>query len=167
MSEIFAKRLKQAREAKDWTQSHMAELLGISNGTLSGYERNYREPDISTVSRISEFLGISVDYLLGRTDSPISYDQRLIDKFSVSQKDMGQPSARFDENMGLALTPPEIDKDLQPTPPERIRTFQKKVGELSEESLTFLEFQLERLRELDQEAVKRRRSERDSKRGKN
>ena len=53
-----------------------------------------------------------------------------------------------------------------PTPPERIRTFQKKIGELSEESLTFLEFQLERLRELDQEAVNRRRAERDSKRDK-
>ena len=56
--------------------------------------------------------------------------------------------------------------EIQPTPPERIRTFQKKMGELSEESLTFLEFQLERLRELDQEAVKRRRSERDAKRDK-
>lgn len=58
------------------------------------------------------------------------------------------------------------DDEIQPTPPERIRTFQKKMGELSEESLTFLEFQLERLRELDQEAVKRRRAERDAKRSK-
>jgi len=56
--------------------------------------------------------------------------------------------------------------DIQPTPPERIRTFQKKIGELSPESLTFLEFQLERLRELDLEAVERRRAKRDAGRNK-
>ena len=54
------------------------------------------------------------------------------------------------------------DDDIQPTPPERYRTFQKKIGELSPESLTFLEFQLDRLRELDLEAVERRRAERDA-----
>ena len=59
-----------------------------------------------------------------------------------------------------------LNDNIQPTPPERIRTFQKKMGELSDESFTFLEFQLERLRELDQEAVNRRRSERDHKRDK-
>ena len=52
--------------------------------------------------------------------------------------------------------------DIQPTPPERYLTLQKKIGELSPESLTFLEFQLERLRELDLETVERRRAERDA-----
>jgi transcriptional regulator with XRE-family HTH domain len=50
------------------------------------------------------------------------------------------------------------DNDIQPTPPERYRSFQKKIGDLSPESLSFLEFQLERLRQLDLEAVERRRA---------
>lgn len=58
------------------------------------------------------------------------------------------------------------DDDIQPTPPERFRTFQKKIGDLSPESLTFLEFQLERLRQLDLEAVERRKAERDTRRNK-
>lgn len=67
MSEIFAKRLKMERERRAWTQGHMATLLGISNGTLSGYERNYREPDLDTLTKIAELLEVSSDYLLGKT----------------------------------------------------------------------------------------------------
>lgn len=68
MSERFAQRLKREREALGWTQQYMAGLLGITNGTISGYERNYREPDIDTLVRIAVLLGTSVDYLVGKSD---------------------------------------------------------------------------------------------------
>lgn len=68
MSEIFAKRLKNEREAKGWSQQHMAELLNLTNGTISGYERNYREPDFLTLSKITELLNVSAAYLIGETD---------------------------------------------------------------------------------------------------
>lgn len=68
MSEIFAKRLKAEREAKGWTQEYMAKLLGITNGALSGYERNYREPGMDMQVNIASLLDISTDYLLGKSD---------------------------------------------------------------------------------------------------
>jgi transcriptional regulator with XRE-family HTH domain len=68
LSEIFAKRLKEERENKHWTQGYFASLLGVSNGTISGYERNYREPDINTLIKISELLDVSIDYLTGKTN---------------------------------------------------------------------------------------------------
>lgn len=43
-------------------------MIGLSIGTLSGYERNYREPDFETVTKLSNILGVSVDYLLGVSD---------------------------------------------------------------------------------------------------
>ena len=68
MSEIFAKRLKESRTLKNLTQEQLSNKLGISIGTLSGYERNYREPDLTTVSLLAKELDVSTDYLLGRTD---------------------------------------------------------------------------------------------------
>jgi len=58
------------------------------------------------------------------------------------------------------------DADLQPTPRDRIKIFQKKLGELSPESLDFLEFQLNRLHELDLEVIERKKAEREKQRDK-
>lgn len=43
----------------------MANLLQIKIGTLSGYERGYRTPDLEMTKKIATLLGVSVDYLLG------------------------------------------------------------------------------------------------------
>lgn len=61
----------------------------------------------------------------------------------------------------------EDNEDLQPTPRDRVKIFQKKLGELSPESLEFLEFQLNRLHELDQEVIERKKAERAKQRNKN
>ena len=66
-SKIFARRLKEEREKRGWTQEYMAGLLKIKIGTLSGYERNYRTPDLEMVARIANLLGVTVDNLLGRS----------------------------------------------------------------------------------------------------
>lgn len=68
LSAIFANRLKSERESKGWTQEQFAEIIGVSNGTVSGYERNYREPDFDTLIKIARQLNVSIDYLLGYSD---------------------------------------------------------------------------------------------------
>lgn len=68
LSAIFANRLKLERESKGWTQEQFAEIIGVSNGTVSGYERNYREPDFDTLIKIAHQLNVSIDYLLGYSD---------------------------------------------------------------------------------------------------
>jgi transcriptional regulator with XRE-family HTH domain len=67
---VLGKRLKVAREKKRLSQIEAAKLLGISNGTLSGYERNYRDPDTQTLEKMANLFEVSTDYLLGRTDDP-------------------------------------------------------------------------------------------------
>lgn len=63
-------RLRRAREKANKTQGEVCKLLGISIGTLSGYERGYRNPDPDTLARLADIYDVSVDYLLGRTHSP-------------------------------------------------------------------------------------------------
>ena len=64
-NQIFATRLREEREKRGWTQEFMANLLGVKSATLSGYERCYREPDLSMLVQISQLFGLPVDYLLG------------------------------------------------------------------------------------------------------
>lgn len=63
---LLAASLKNFRRAKGYNQKEVAELLGISTTTYSGYERAASEPDIETLVRISYLFGVSVDVLLQR-----------------------------------------------------------------------------------------------------
>lgn len=58
-------RLKQARNKRGLTQTQAGDAVGISYGTLSGYERDYRNPDHETLIKLSELYQVSVSWLLG------------------------------------------------------------------------------------------------------
>jgi len=67
---IIEYRLKLEREKKGWSQKYIAENTGIPSSNISRYETGERKPDIETLLAMADFLGCSVDYLLGRTDEP-------------------------------------------------------------------------------------------------
>lgn len=58
-------KLREARKKKGLKQIEAAQKLGISNGTLSGYERDYRDPDTEILKKMAELYDVSVDELLG------------------------------------------------------------------------------------------------------
>lgn len=68
---IIEYRLKYEREKKGWSQKYIAENTGIPSSNISRYETGERKPDINTLVTLANFLGCSVDYLLGRSDNPI------------------------------------------------------------------------------------------------
>ncbi|MCX7780346.1 MAG: XRE family transcriptional regulator [Negativicutes bacterium] len=66
---MIADRLKNLRENRGLTQTQVAEQLQMSRVNYNRYEKGEREPDNATLARLADFFGISVDYLLGRTDT--------------------------------------------------------------------------------------------------
>ena len=62
------KRIKELRAEKGITQSQLADYLQIVQGTLSFWERGTHQPDFTSLTKISEYFNVSVDYLLGNTD---------------------------------------------------------------------------------------------------
>ncbi|MNJ70172.1 HTH-type transcriptional regulator ImmR [compost metagenome] len=44
---------------------------------LSNYERDYRDPDTSMLSKIADLYDVDTDYLLGRSDKPRSSNNAL------------------------------------------------------------------------------------------
>lgn len=69
--DMFAKRLRQAREAKGFaSQQALADELGVAQSTVANWEGGRREPNYALTLRLCECLEVSCDYLLGRVDDP-------------------------------------------------------------------------------------------------
>lgn len=67
---MLGNKLQQLRHNKKLTQEELAKALDISRGTYAHYEINKRQPDYGTLHKIADFFDVSVDYLLGRTNTP-------------------------------------------------------------------------------------------------
>ena len=62
----FSDRLKELRKSKSATQKNMADLLEITERNYQRYEYGLVDPTASNVSKLADYFGVSVDYLLGR-----------------------------------------------------------------------------------------------------
>lgn len=58
-------RIKEARQAANLTQRQLADMLGIKDATLSGYEVGAHDPKSNTLIEIARICNTTVDYLLG------------------------------------------------------------------------------------------------------
>ena len=61
-------RLKELRKSRNLTQAELAKILGIAQPTLSGWENNKFQIDDDIKTKIADYFGVTVDYLLGRED---------------------------------------------------------------------------------------------------
>jgi transcriptional regulator with XRE-family HTH domain len=64
-SEVFASRLKNAREQTGFTQMEVYKELHIGQENLSKYETGKAEPDLQTLANLANFYGVTVDWLIG------------------------------------------------------------------------------------------------------
>ncbi|MDT3497731.1 helix-turn-helix transcriptional regulator [Bacillus toyonensis] len=71
-------RLKKERERRNWSQKFVAEKIGITNTVLSNYERDYRDPDTTTLGKLADLYEISTDELLGRSNKLSKNEERDI-----------------------------------------------------------------------------------------
>lgn len=56
--------IKAAREKKGLSQKQLAQLLGVSQPTVSDWESGRKNPTLENLSKIADALGCSVDGLL-------------------------------------------------------------------------------------------------------
>ena len=61
-------RIKKERLKKELNQPQLAKIMSVSKQTVSNWENGNRIPDTLTLSKLADFFGCSVDYLLGKTD---------------------------------------------------------------------------------------------------
>ena len=69
-SEIFRKRLVDAREMRKLTQAELAAKAKLPAGAISHFETGQRRPSFENLLKLADALSVTVDYLLGRKLEP-------------------------------------------------------------------------------------------------
>lgn len=62
--------LRKLRKERGLTQIALQMKTGIEQALISKYENGERVPPTETLMILADFYGVSIDYLLGRTDNP-------------------------------------------------------------------------------------------------
>ena len=60
----IGKRIKDLRKSQDVTQEKLADYLNISYQSVSKWENGLALPDLTLIPALSNFFGVSADYLL-------------------------------------------------------------------------------------------------------
>ena len=76
-------RLKFLRNEKGVLQKDVAEYLNISTSAYGFYEQGKRVPDTETITKLSNYYNVSIDYLLGKSNIKESAEELLKDKRST------------------------------------------------------------------------------------
>jgi transcriptional regulator with XRE-family HTH domain len=50
------------------TQKELGEKVGLTGNMIGEVEAGRVQPSVKSISKLADVLGVSVDYLLGRTD---------------------------------------------------------------------------------------------------
>jgi transcriptional regulator with XRE-family HTH domain len=69
-------RIRGLREDKDITQAQMAKLLNIHQTTYSDYELGNLNIPVPILSKIADYFGTSIDFLVNRTNKKTPYPRK-------------------------------------------------------------------------------------------
>lgn len=64
---LMAENIKSLRRERGYTKTYVAEKVGVNRKAYSKWEIG-GHPDIENLSALADFYGVSVDYIIGRTD---------------------------------------------------------------------------------------------------
>lgn len=64
----FAKRLKVLRERKGLSYEILADEIGSTKSLLWRYENGKSEPGLSTLIKIADYFGVTLDWIAGNQD---------------------------------------------------------------------------------------------------
>lgn len=67
---MYGERLKQLRKERNVPQQTLADLMGVKIRGYQFYESETTEPRIAALIALADFYDVSIDYLVGRKDTP-------------------------------------------------------------------------------------------------
>ena len=63
---LFAKRIKSLRIEKKMTQQELGNIVGLTSTGVSYWESGKAVPNFETMTKLSNYFGVSIDYLTGK-----------------------------------------------------------------------------------------------------
>ena len=67
---MYGERMRMLRKERKVPQKQLAELMGVQIRGYQFYESETTEPRIAALIALADFYDVSIDYLVGRTDTP-------------------------------------------------------------------------------------------------
>ena len=67
---IFSERLKELRKKEKLTQEQLGQAIGVSKYAILLYEKGKNYPEVKGLIGLADYFGVSIDYLVGRTNNP-------------------------------------------------------------------------------------------------
>lgn len=98
----FAERMKYERQRLNLSQEELAYKVKLGRTSISKYETGKQIPEMPTLENLANFFNVSIDYLLGKTNS------RNYDKDEKEERTIALHSDyNYDE------LPPEARKEIE------------------------------------------------------
>lgn len=116
-------RLIKIRKEHGYTREALAHSLGISKFTLRNYELGTNEPGHAFLKQFSDLFHVSVDYLMGLTDTK---DLTETFKASAEEQSIIEKYRNLDEH-GKELIDIILDKESKRSYEERIKKYNDKM----------------------------------------
>ncbi|MBQ8550266.1 MAG: helix-turn-helix transcriptional regulator [Clostridia bacterium] len=69
LNKILSERLRSCRKERGYTQAQVAIYCDITEKAYQNYELMTRSPQIEILIKLADLFEVSIDYLVGRTDS--------------------------------------------------------------------------------------------------
>ncbi|TYP68892.1 helix-turn-helix domain-containing protein [Paenibacillus methanolicus] len=113
---IVAKRIKEMRNRKGWTQLELAELLEVDRVSVTNYELGRAVPQWGTFVKLAELFNTTTDYLMGSSDDET---KKTPDSMENEREFIGKIELTDEELMnqfeidGRPLTPKEWKKLIE------------------------------------------------------
>lgn len=98
--DLFPQRLRQARELRELSQADLAKRARLQPSAVSHFETGSRKPSFANLRRLADALSVSIDYLLGRSESVGGSDHtadvlyRDIEQLSASDREIVRDMAK-------------------------------------------------------------------------
>ena len=94
-SEVFAARLRAAREKRKLSQGDLANRARFQASAISHFETGTRKPSFDNLRRLADALDVTTDYLLGRVtdDQALAGADKLhrdLDRLTAADRDIAE-----------------------------------------------------------------------------
>ena len=78
---LFAERLKQLRKEQNISQETLSHEIFVSQESISAYELGKHFPTLDILIKLSDYFGVSMDYLMGKDEHRFRSNDSSFDSF--------------------------------------------------------------------------------------
>lgn len=109
----FADRLRILLAEKRIRQKDLAEAIGVSPSSITNYVNNKKIPPVDVAQAIANYLGVSLDYLMGSTDNRFGIDEDVNEIKEIIKAITGREEVKILFKKTKELSPESIERIIR------------------------------------------------------